>query len=480
MIDKVRKLGVAGGAAALLVLIYLLRIALIGSPDLTDPSESRFANAAVQMERTGDWITPRIYDSHGDWAPYLAKPPFQIWMTALSFNLFEPSAGAARVPAAIAILITMGCMALFTRNAFPGSTVLSLLLFLSFPSIFLFGFASITDPLLMMAITGALVSLFLFSGSGERRWGYAAALFISIGVLTKGPIGAALPILTFGGWMLIEKGRGPTTSYPWIGSILLFSAVVTPWYLLAEQRNPGFLGYFFLRENLGRYLLHDFGNLYGSTHKRPPGTIWLFLAAALLPWSIGAPALISARLRSAVAALWSGNRSIRFLVCWLLTPAVFFTITPQVLVTYVLPALPAGAILIAVGARKFGLLQRLYPASVLLLGCLVSALVLGAPAVSAIASSRTIAEYLRQDAERGAPICREVSVLYKIPQSLIFYGRDLPIVLKKIETQEELLHDDAPCVLVPFDNFRDRFSPEERENFEVRAAFARLLLLRRR
>jgi hypothetical protein len=121
-----------------------------------------------------------------------------------------------------------------------------------------------------------------------------------------------------------------------------------PWYLLAEIRTPGFLDYFIIGEHLNRFLVPGWqGDLYGSAHKFPRGTIWLFLAIDLLPWILLLPVFfIIHRLRSdKVNALVEDRPWSIYLWLWALTPAVFFTFAGNILWPYVLPGFPAMAIL---------------------------------------------------------------------------------------------------------------------------------------
>jgi hypothetical protein len=121
-------------------------------------------------------------------------------------------------------------------------------------------------------------------------------------------------------------------------------ALAAPWYLLAEWRTPGFLEYFLVGEHWQRFLVSGWkGDLYGSAHDFARGTIWLFAAQALLPWSV---------LLSLAALRWKCGRSAdaeerswrRYCLLWGLAPCLFFTAAGNILWTYVLPGLPGLAL----------------------------------------------------------------------------------------------------------------------------------------
>lgn len=128
------------------------------------------------------------------------------------------------------------------------------------------------------------------------------------------------------------------------------TAIALPWYILAEIKTPGFLNYFIVGEHFHRFVTPGWsGDLYGSAHHRPRGTIWWYLFVDGLPWSILFPVL--------AALTWKKNKSSRFfsserdwhvyLLAWGLAPAVFFTFAGNILWPYLLPGFPALAILLA-------------------------------------------------------------------------------------------------------------------------------------
>jgi hypothetical protein len=126
---------------------------------------------------------------------------------------------------------------------------------------------------------------------------------------------------------------------------------------MAEFRTPGFLEYFFIGEHWLRFVQSGWtGDLYGEAHAHPRGTIWLYGVLAILPWSLLAlPALLrtgrAARAGKAIRALSPVHA---YLLLWALAPLVFFSFAGNILAAYVLPGLPAFALLMsdALGRRQ--------------------------------------------------------------------------------------------------------------------------------
>jgi 4-amino-4-deoxy-L-arabinose transferase-like glycosyltransferase len=140
---------------------------------------------------------------------------------------------------------------------------------------------------------------------------------------------------------------------PWVAGTLLTIALAAPWYWAAERASPGFLDYFLVGEHWKRFVEPGWqGDLYGAAHARPRGTIWLYWLAAALPWSPLAVIWLLGRLIPVFARRDDTRRPLgdpwcAYLLLWTLAPMAFFTVSGNVLVTYVLPGLPAFALLLA-------------------------------------------------------------------------------------------------------------------------------------
>ena len=100
-----------------------------------------------------------------------------------------------------------------------------------------------------------------------------------------GPIAAVLVGLPLDVWTLRFGKLGLVArEFRWVSGMLLTTMLVVPWYVLAEVRTPGFLEYFLIGEHWHRFVTPGWrGDLYGTAHAFPRGSIWLFAIAAFLP-----------------------------------------------------------------------------------------------------------------------------------------------------------------------------------------------------
>jgi 4-amino-4-deoxy-L-arabinose transferase-like glycosyltransferase len=335
------------GPALLFLFLALLRMVVLVEPALVDPSEGRFASAALQMLQSGDWITPKIHDYGNGWIPYLAKPPFHMWLVASSLWLFGVNEFAARFPSFLALVGTGGVLFWLTRSLYgKNQAVIVSAIFSSTLGLWLFAPVCLTDASLMFCVTLALASLTLVWSGDLRRWvGYLFFVAVALGLMVKGPVALVfigLPVVFAVVW---RREISWALKLPWIGGVLLVLACTLPWYLECEARNPGFLRYFIVEEHIQRFLKPHTEVRYGAVHTEPRGTILLYAFGVLLPWSlfllIG---LFKRGLRQGVLKSFNRNGVEALMLCWALAPIVFFVFARSILPTYVFPTVPAWAL----------------------------------------------------------------------------------------------------------------------------------------
>lgn len=326
----------------------LLRLASMAWLPLMDTTEARYSEIGRKMFVLGDWITPW----HG-YLPFWGKPPLSFWLTAGSFKLFGVSEFAARLPhylclVAVAFLAWRMAAAHSRRQAWLTAALLT-----SSALFFVSAGAVMTDGALVVGTTLAMrafwVHLLRRPGEGSVQW--QMFLGMSIGLLAKGPLAVVLVGLPIAAWTLWCRRVGEVwSSFNWVIGITSAILLVSPWYVLAEAKTPGFLEYFLVGEHWHRFMTPGWkGDLYGNAHQFAPGTIWLFAIAAAFPWSVLLPWMLASVRTSAPAQQEAGaDRDwVPYLVCWALGPLVFFTAARNIIWTYVLPALPATALLVA-------------------------------------------------------------------------------------------------------------------------------------
>jgi 4-amino-4-deoxy-L-arabinose transferase-like glycosyltransferase len=344
-------LGLAGFVA-------VLWFATLPSRPLFNPDEGRYAEIPREMLSGGDWVIP-----HLNGVAYIEKPPLQYWATALSLWALGQSEFAARFYTALCALGTVVVVWRMARGlwsqaaAWRASAVLSsLMLFV------LLGQLLTLDMSLTFYMTLALAGFLLAQEArqlpglpqvpralgAQRRWMLIAWVATALGVLTKGPVAAVVPAAVLVLYSLYSRDFAPWRCLYVSRGLPLFLAITVPWHWLAARRLPDFLQFFFVHEHLSRYL----------TPSADREEAWWFFAAVLalgsIPWTLSAFRVLSLGWRR--RAPRGQFDPVVFLWIWIVFVCVFFSLSDSKLIPYILPAMPALALLIAASPAE--LLRR--------------------------------------------------------------------------------------------------------------------------
>ncbi|MFI4929533.1 MAG: glycosyltransferase family 39 protein [Burkholderiales bacterium] len=328
--------------ALLLVLFALLWFASLGSRSLVDTDEGRYAALALEMARSGDWVTPRL-----NGLLYFEKPPLQYWIGALSFNWFGITEFSARLWTGLAGFLTVlavGCTAARLWGRTSGLQAFAV----AASSTWIIGVSHVLtlDAGLSLFTTLTLCAVLLaecaqLAPPARRRFIWAAWIATAFAVLSKGPVGFVIPagaLLLSSLWMrdfaLLRRMRLGT-------GLVMLLVVAAPWFVLVSLRNPGFAEFFFIHEHVARYMT--------EVHHRV-GAWWYYLPLLLIgmmPWTSALP-WIAQRDQPAAD---SDTRAVRMLAAWCGFVLVFFSLSGSKLPSYILPMFPALALLVALKLR---------------------------------------------------------------------------------------------------------------------------------
>jgi 4-amino-4-deoxy-L-arabinose transferase-like glycosyltransferase len=361
--DKTAIVTRIGWLVLILATLYVCYFSHLGAIGFAGPDEPRYAWIARDMAETGDWVTPRLYGR-----PWFEKPPLYYWGAAICFKLFGVSEAAARLPSAISALLATLAMAWLAWRVYGEETASWLLLLLP-TTVGMIGFshAAATDMPFSAMLTIAMVCAAVVVGrvptkSSQdevqpaaplhggtyvpRRW-VALILFgffLGLAVLAKGPAG----IILCGGavffWALFTKRWRDTLRVFHPAAIAAFCVTALPWYILCARRNPDFFRIFIIEHNFKRYLTPEF------QHIQP---FWFYLPVlfvALYPWVGMAVSAITYVFRRKVGM--GLDNLATYILCWGLFPVIFFSLSKSKLPGYILPAIPAFAILMSLALSR--------------------------------------------------------------------------------------------------------------------------------
>ncbi len=331
-----------------LIALFSVRVLAMFTIPFVHTTEARYAEIARKMVETNDWITPQF--NYGIW--FWGKPPLHTWLSAAGIEIFGAGEFGPRV---FIFAVSLLLLWIFYRwaSAIIGATpALVSVAVLSSAGMF-FGAAAFVQTDMVMTFATTLTLMAFWNAThydkNQKRWGLLVFVGMGLGMLAKGPVAVVLAGIPMFLWLLIGWRWRLLARLPWISGLALGFAICLPWYIAAELKTPGFLQYFIIGEHYERFMVSGWqGDLYGSGHAEPKGRIWLYWPITFFPWSIAAIVLFT-RARRVGAAFKSDSNGWRsYLLLWALSPLLLFTFAANILTAYVLPGLPASALLLVV------------------------------------------------------------------------------------------------------------------------------------
>jgi 4-amino-4-deoxy-L-arabinose transferase-like glycosyltransferase len=327
------------------ILLFIIVIAFylygLGQLTLLGPDEPRYAQVAREMFLNRDLITPTL-GGH----TWFEKPALLYWLIAASFKVFGVSEWSARLGPAICGVLTILALWCVGREVDRSLGFWSLVVTASCLGLIVFSRAASFDVVVTMTTTWSLAFFLLNELPMTKRKrlllvGFYS--FVGLSLLAKGLVGIVIPFGVVAFYYLLRR-QWPQTSVliSLIWGIPLALAVAALWYGPVIARHGwGFIDEFFVQHHFARYVSNKYHH---------PQPIWfypLIILMLALPWTIHLIAAL-AKVRS---WNWRGDDSLSvlrvFSLAWLLFPIVFFSFSGSKLPGYILPAVPAAALLVS-------------------------------------------------------------------------------------------------------------------------------------
>lgn len=311
----------------------------ISSLPLTDRDEALYVQASHQMLESGNWVDIRFQDE-----PRYKKPAGIYWIQAAAAEISGYGKDAPlwiyRLPSLLGAVL----MVLFTYGigATLGTTRAGLFAGLLATSTMLLGFEAHiakTDAMLCATVLAAEFALArAYVDPTRARSLPRNALFwtaMGVGILIKGPITPLIVGLSLVVVSLKERSGALWRSLSPLKGALWMLLLVIPWLIAIGWISGGA----FFSQAVGHDMLGKVASGQES-HGAPPGVHLLVAFGTFWPLSVLAPL--------AVVQAWKARRepAIFFLIAWLLPGWLVFEAVATKLPNYVLPFMPALAVLV--------------------------------------------------------------------------------------------------------------------------------------
>ncbi len=325
---------------------------------LVGADEPRYAQIAHEMlarvdsaptikEKLSACVTPYLYGH-----PWLEKPALYYWRAMLFFQEFGVHDWTARLPSTTFAFIMIGLIYLHMRRFRPGGHLDAALITVACAGIIGFSRGASTDMQMAAPLAIGLLGWYAWYETNSKFWLYDIYFFTGLATLAKGPVAPFLAVVIIAAFAFLRKEWSILRRSFWWPGMVLYFAMVLPWFIAVQHQNPTFFREFFLEHNLERFATDRY------QHVQP---FWYYIVVvilAMMPWTvIAVRALVDGILTS--VAEWRlrhskkakpgtsrpGDAFPEFLVLWALIPIVFFSFSQSKLPGYILPSIPPIGIL---------------------------------------------------------------------------------------------------------------------------------------
>src|SRR5882757_7459778 len=294
----------------------------------------------------GGTVTPILYGQ-----PWLEKPALYYWRAMGFFKEFGVSDWSARLPSSSGAFFLILLIFLHLRRFRPGGHLDAALIAASCVGMVSFARGASTDMQLAAPFCIGMLGWYAWYETGKKFWLFDLYFFGAAATLAKGPVAPFLALTIIVLFLGLRREWSALRRTIWLPGILLYLAMVLPWYIAVQKSNPTFYRSFFLEHNLERFATNRY------QHHQP---FWYYLAVlllAMMPWAALSMRALVDSVQVAIAE-WkarhkpqrylghvrAGDAFPEFLVLWTLFPSLFFSFSGSKLPGDILPPIPPLAI----------------------------------------------------------------------------------------------------------------------------------------
>ena len=330
----------------------------LGASSLWDSNEAFYAETPREMIASGDYVNPTF-----NYHVRLNKPPLSYWIVVPFYKFLGVSETSERLPIVLAAMVMIGTAFGLGRVLFSvDAGLLAAIGLAASPRFLMFSRRIMIDFYLAMFMALALFMFVLAQKRPERRRLYLLLMYacIGLGVITKGPVAAALPAIVLAIYFTFGRRLSDLRRMMLPTGLLVVALIVLPWYLaIYFQHGWGHIENFIIKDNLSRYMQPIWG---------PHRGIFFYLPVVIgdfFPWSVFLLPLCWVALQR----LWPSIREkarpasverrrwddYALLLIWIAVIVAFFSLSRSKEDLYVLPIYPAAAALVGSSlSRWFG------------------------------------------------------------------------------------------------------------------------------
>jgi 4-amino-4-deoxy-L-arabinose transferase-like glycosyltransferase len=312
----------------------------LGAASIWDANEAYYVETPREMIERGDYINPSF-----NYEPRFNKPVLSYWIVAGLYHVFGVSVGVQRLAIAASAMVMIAGAFFIARavSPHPLAPMLAALGLAAGPRFFMFSRRILVDMAVTALMTLTLLFFILSEQYPARRRLFLVLMYVSVGlgVLAKGPVAAAIPLLVFLAYLAAHRELHRLRDMMIPAGTAIALAVAAPWYvLLYAQHGWTYITEFFIGENLMRY-----AETVGVQTRGPLFYLPIVFTDSL-PWSLCLPAVVFAWTRERHRADLR-HRIRTLLLLWIAIIVLVFSFSQTKQDLYIFPIATAVAALAA-------------------------------------------------------------------------------------------------------------------------------------
>ncbi len=310
----------------------------LGNGPLWAADEQTYSQWAYHMVKSGDYLNPWAF---GDVALWIGKPPLNMWLMSLSYQILGVSNFSSRLVSAMFGSLSLVLIFYLGKKLYNGYVgLLSAFVLGTFTTFYMFARRAMTDVPLVFFIIASLYFLVLSEKPQKsNRYLALSGLFFGLALMTK-QVGALLiPIIILAYLTVTSR----SIRFVFTKRFALFWGVglliISPWLTyMASSFSAEFWQSYIMYSGFNRTFSplegHQEGYLFYFSYLAINEKLWVLL----LPFAVGL---------CAFKAVVKKAKADTLLILWIAVVFLIFTFVQTKLFWYILPVFPAFAISIS-------------------------------------------------------------------------------------------------------------------------------------
>lgn len=323
-----------------IALLAVLLLAGLFARDAWPPDETRYADVARGMSAGEGWLIPQLQHR-----VYHEKPPVAFWLAAGLVKLGLPAGAAPRAASGLAALATLALLPIIATALSLSQTTASRAgwVLATSPLFLAYAQSGLLDAGATAWVTAAIAAKLARANADNRGRAWLSVcegLALTAALLTKGPVLLLFPLgLRLGAAFARERSAASADTSDATALAVTLLTVGTWAFAAADAAGAPYV----FGLSIGQVAQRITGD---APHLRPPGYLLAITLAGLLPWILlGTPLVrLRAAWRRRAGGRLGGARAA--LLGWIVLPLLLLSLLRTQQPHYLLPALPAFALLL--------------------------------------------------------------------------------------------------------------------------------------